>query len=99
MHTHNSNHNTLISLVVFLTGTYRRKAKRDLTASSHLAVDGIDVLKAQEIILKEMGPDVCVFEKVCSEYAEATALAKKNHNKNKDNKDHMDWEKIIRCVL
>lgn len=67
-------------------------------ASSRTAAAGMDVLKAQEMILKEMGPDVCVFEKVCSEYAEATALAKKNHD-NKDSKDHMDWEKIIRCVL
>ncbi|VVC35987.1 Hypothetical protein CINCED_3A024257 [Cinara cedri] len=74
--------------------TYRRKAKRDLTASSPAFPASVDVLKAQEMILKEMGPDVCVFEKVCSEYAEASALAKKNHN-NKDGKDHMDWEKII----
>lgn len=57
----------------------------------------VDLLKAQEMILKEMGPDACVYEKVCAAYAEATALAKKNHN-DKDSKDRMDWEKIIRCV-
>lgn len=54
----------------------------------------MDVLKAQEMILKEMGPDVCVYEKVCAAYAEATARSKKSHNR--DGKDRMDWEKIIR---
>lgn len=56
-----------------------------------------DVLKAQEMILKEMGPDACVYESVCAAYAEATARAKKNGNKN-GKKSAMDWEKIIRWV-
>lgn len=55
----------------------------------------VDVLKAQEMILKEMGPDACVYEKVCAAYAEATALSKKNRDKNYG-RDRMDWEKIIR---
>jgi len=55
------------------------------------------VLKAQEMILKEMGPDACVYEKVCSAYAEAAALAKKDRRSG--NVDKMDWEKIIRYVI
>lgn len=80
-------------------GTYRRKVKRDLlpSAVSPATTSTVDLLKAQEMILKEMGPDACVYEKVCAAYAEATALAKKNHNV-KDSKDRMDWEKIIRYV-
>lgn len=70
-----------------------RKAKRDLEASSSPTVatmTRMDVLKAQEMILKEMGPDVCIYEKICIAYAEA--------KKNRD-KDRMDWEKIIRLVI
>lgn len=74
-------------------GTYRSKAKRDLTSAP--MTSGQDVLKAQEMILKEMGPEACVYEKVCSAYAEATALAKKNRNKG-EKRSAMDWEKIIR---
>ncbi|XP_050435995.1 uncharacterized protein LOC126842848 [Adelges cooleyi] len=69
--------------------TYRRsKAKRDVSGA--IAAGGLDTVKAQEMILKEMGPDACVYEKVCKAYAEATALAKKG-----DKEDKMDWEKII----
>jgi len=74
--------------------TYRRKAKRDLTSDAPIT-SMQDVLKAQEMILKEMGPEACVYEKVCAMYAEATATAKKNHNKS-GKKTAMDWEKIIR---
>lgn len=81
-----------------LADTYRRKAKRDLaaiaTTFAPVAMTSMDVLKAQEMIIKEMGPDACVYEKVCAAYAEASVLAKKN----RDGKDKMDWEKIIRCV-
>jgi hypothetical protein len=73
--------------------TYRRKAKRDLTSDAPIT-SMQDVLKAQEMILKEMGPEACVYEKVCAMYAEATATAKKNHNKS-GKKTAMDWEKII----
>jgi len=57
------------------------------------------VLKAQEMILKEMGPDACVYEKVCSAYAEAAALAKKDRLSGKVDVDKMDWEKIIRYLI
>ncbi|XP_015379472.1 PREDICTED: uncharacterized protein LOC107173443 [Diuraphis noxia] len=78
--------------------TYRRKAKRDLQGvmSPTTTLSSLDVLKAQEMILKEMGPDVCVYEKVCSAYAEAAALAKKDRNSGKSRVDRIDWEKIIR---
>lgn len=76
-----------------LAGTYRRKAKRDLTAAMTVPTN-TEVLKAQEMILKEMGPDACVYEKVCSAYARATMLAKKDGQGNA--KEQMDWEKIIR---
>lgn len=56
-----------------------------------------DILKAQEMILKEMGPEACVYEKVCAAYAEATARAKKTGSKI-SKKTAMDWEKIIRWV-
>jgi len=82
---------------MYFAGTYRRKAKRDLEASpsyAAAAITGVDVLKAQEMILKEMGPDACVYEKVCAAYAEA----KKNRDKGRG-KDRMDWEKIIRWVV
>ncbi|XP_025190311.1 uncharacterized protein LOC112590914 [Melanaphis sacchari] len=74
--------------------TYRRKAKRDLEAVTSGSAP-LDVLKAQEMILKEMGPDACVYEKVCSAYAEAAALAKKDRRSGKTGVDRMDWEKII----
>lgn len=81
-----------------LADTYRRKAKRDLAAIATtfipVSMTSTDVLKAQEMILKEMGPEACVYEKVCAAYAEASILAKKN----RDGKDRMDWEKIIRYV-
>lgn len=81
-----------------VAGTYRRKAKRDLQAATSSAgtLSSLDVLKAQEMILKEMGPDACVYEKVCSAYAEAAALAKKDRRSGKAKVDRMDWEKIIR---
>lgn len=77
--------------------TYRRKAKRDLEAatSTSAPLSSLDVLKAQEMILKEMGPDACVYEKVCSAYADAAALAKKDRRSGKVGVDKMDWEKII----
>ncbi|KAL5234262.1 hypothetical protein ACI65C_001672 [Semiaphis heraclei] len=77
--------------------TYRRKAKRDLQGmtSATTTLSSLDVLKAQEMILKEMGPDVCVYEKVCSAYAEAAVLTKKDHNSGKSRVDRIDWEKII----
>lgn len=77
--------------------TYRRKVKRDLQAatSSTSSLSSLDVLKAQEMILKEMGPDVCVYEKVCSAYAEAAELTKKDRRSGKTTVDRMDWEKII----
>ncbi|XP_060841729.1 uncharacterized protein LOC132922299 [Rhopalosiphum padi] len=77
--------------------TYRRKAKRDLQAATSASgsLSSLDVLKAQEMILKEMGPDACVYEKVCSAYAEAAALAKKDRHNGKAGVDRMDWEKII----
>jgi len=81
-----------------VAGTYRRKAKRDLEAVTSAAgtLSSLDVLKAQEMILKEMGPDACVYEKVCSAYAEAAMLAKKDRRSGKSRVDRMDWEKIIR---
>jgi hypothetical protein len=84
-----------------IAGTYRRKAKRDLQAvtSASGSLSSLDVLKAQEMILKEMGPDACVYEKVCSAYAEAAALAKKDRHNGKAGVDRMDWEKIIRYVM
>jgi len=84
-----------------IAGTYRRKAKRDLEAatSTSAPLSSLDVLKAQEMILKEMGPDACVYEKVCSAYAEAAALAKKERRSGKVGVDKMDWEKIIRYVM
>jgi len=60
-----------------------------LASSTVTTMTSMDVLKGQEMILKEMGPDACVYEKVCTAYAEA--------KKNRD-KDRMDWEKIIRWV-
>lgn len=63
-----------------------------------MAVAGVqDILKAQEMILKEMGPEACVYEKVCAAYAEAAARAKKPGGKG-TKKTAMDWEKIIRWV-
>lgn len=63
-----------------------------------MAVAGVqDILKAQEMILKEMGPEACVYEKVCAAYAEAAARAKKTGGKG-SKKTAMDWEKIIRWV-
>lgn len=81
-----------------VAGTYRKKAKRDLQAATSTAgtLSSLDVLKAQEMILKEMGPDACVYEKVCSAFAEAAALDKKERGSGKSKVDRMDWEKIIR---
>lgn len=94
--------NLLTIVLLTFTGTYRRKTKRDLVAASSSstppAMSSVDVLKAQEMILKEMGPDVCVYEKVCAAYAESKALSKKNHDKNYG-RDRMDWEKIIRYEI
>lgn len=97
---------TLFTMVInillhAIAGTYRRKAKRDLQAATSASgsLSSLDVLKAQEMILKEMGPDACVYEKVCSAYAEAAALAKKDRHNGKAGVDRMDWEKIIRYVM
>ncbi|XP_050532023.1 uncharacterized protein LOC126900388 [Daktulosphaira vitifoliae] len=69
--------------------TYRSKTKREVS-SEYVMDHRFDILKAQDMILKEMGPDACVYEKVCKAYAEKTAL-----NKSNNKEDKMDWDKII----
>lgn len=78
--------NTIIS------GTYQssRKQRRDTT---HTAADDdeplLDVIEAEKRLVAELGEHVCVYERVCTQYAQ---IARERESENHD----IDWENIFK---
>lgn len=62
--------------------TYQSKSKRSVFP------DEADVAEVERRLVAELGQNVCVFEKVCRDYAERSAAVSGN--------DVLDWENVFR---
>lgn len=62
---------------------------------SYELLPGEPILSASEVekkLVSEMGNNVCIFERVCSSYAQKAAQRKSRHSE-------MDWTDILRYEL
>ena len=67
------------------TGTYTSRARRSLS----LPEPPLDVAAVEKRLIAELGEHVCVFERVCDQYAEhARTLRGSNHVLN--------WEQVFK---
>ncbi|KAL0275528.1 UNVERIFIED_CONTAM: hypothetical protein PYX00_003351 [Menopon gallinae] len=64
-------------------GTYQSKSKRSAFP------DDADVAEVERRLIAELGENVCVYEKVCRDYAERSIAAETEN-------DVLDWENVFR---
>ncbi|XP_071455045.1 uncharacterized protein [Hetaerina americana] len=74
--------------------TYVKRSKRGALAAHHAVsghvIEDLDPTKVEEQLVKEMGKDVCVYEKVCEEYA-----LSKEHAEHDGQNSVIDWPEVV----
>ncbi|XP_046387330.1 uncharacterized protein LOC124156886 [Ischnura elegans] len=78
--------------------TYVKRSKRGALAAGHAGhhqpqahvIEDLDPSKVEEQLVKEMGTDVCVYEKVCEEYAMTKEVAE-----HEGQNTVIDWPEVV----